>query len=229
MGQDAIWDHFQNEGLEAFGGACPRLHYLARRLQPSERVLNIGIGSGAFEQIAMKRKIEIWSIDPNERSVQALRERLGLGERAKQGRSQSLPFEDDLFDAVVMSEVLEHLDDEIRDQSLAEVKRVLKTGGRLIGTVPARERLEDSHVVCPNCEHHFHRWGHQAAFDVQSMNSTLSRQFEVERVEERFFNEWHSAPWGRRIAGLVKKFLSWRGIGTYGPARNIFFIARKSC
>lgn len=228
MGQEAIWDHFQNEGVEAFSGAYPRLHYLARRLHPKERVLNIGIGSGAFEQIASKRQIEIWSLDPNQRSVEGLRQRLGIGERVQQGRSQSLPFEDRQFDAVVMSEVLEHLDDRIRDQSLAEVKRVLKTGGRLIGTVPARERLEDSQVVCPNCEHHFHRWGHQAAFDVQSMNSTLSAYFEVERVEERFFNEWHSAPWRRRIAGLVKKFLSWRGIGTYGAARNIFFIARNS-
>lgn len=228
MGQDAIWDHFQNEGIESFGGAYPRLHYLVHRLQPNERVLNIGIGSGAFEQIAIERKIEIWSLDPSERAVLALRERLGIGERAQQGRSQSLPFESDQFDAVVMSEVLEHLDDSIRDQSLAEVHRVLKTGGRLIGTVPARERLEDSHVVCPNCEHHFHRWGHEAAFDSQSINFALSKYFEVERAEERFFNEWHSAPLRRRIGGLVKKFLSWHGLGTYGTARNIFFVARKS-
>ena len=228
MGQDAIWEHFQNEGIESFGGAYPRLQYLAHRLQPKERVLNVGVGSGAFEKIAVERKIEIWSLDPNERAVMALRERLGLGERAQQGRSQNLPFENEQFDAVVMSEVLEHLDELARDQSLLEVKRVLKAGGRLIGTVPARERLEDSHVVCPNCEHHFHRWGHQLAFDVQLMNSTLSRHFEVERVEERFFNEWHSAPWRRRIGGLIKKFLSWRGLGTYGTARNIFFIARKS-
>lgn len=228
MGQEAIWDHFQNEGVEAFGGVYPRLQYLARRLQPKERVLNIGIGSGAFEEIAMKRKIEIWSLDPNGRSVETLRVRLGLGERAQQGYSQSLPFEDEQFDAVVMSEVLEHLDDQIRNQSLAEVKRVLRTGGRLIGTVPARERLEDSQVVCPNCEHHFHRWGHQAAFDLQSMNSTLCPYFKVERLEERYFNEWHSAPWRRRIGGLIKKFLSSRGVGTYGTARNILFIARKS-
>lgn len=228
MGQDAIWDHFQNEGIQSFGGAYPRLEYLARRLRPKERVLNIGIGSGAFEQIALNRGIEIWALDPNERAVAALRERLGLGERVQQGRSQSLPFDDDQFDAVVMSEVLEHLDERIRDNSLAEVKRVLKSGGRLIGTVPARERLEDSHVVCPNCEHHFHRWGHQAAFDLESMNSVLSGYFEVERVEECFFNEWHSAPWRRRLGGLIKKFLSWRGLGPYGTARNIFFIARKS-
>jgi ubiquinone/menaquinone biosynthesis C-methylase UbiE len=176
----------------------------------------------------LERKIEIWSLDPNERAVLALRERLALGERAKQGCSQTLPFDDAHFDAVIMSEVLEHLDGTAREQSLAEVKRVLKAGGRLIGTVPARERLEDSHVVCPNCEHHFHRWGHQAAFDLQSMNSTLSRYLKVERLEERFFNEWDSAPWQRRIGGLIKKFLSWRGLGTYGTARNIFFVARKS-
>jgi hypothetical protein len=55
----------------------------------------------------------------------------------------------------------------------------------------------------------------------------LSQKFEVGIVEEHFFNEWDSARWSRRLTGLLKKFLSWRGLGTYGQARNIFFVARK--
>jgi SAM-dependent methyltransferase len=150
-----------------------------------------------------------------------------LGERAQVGYSQDLPFPNDRFDTVVMSEVLEHLDDDIRVKSLTEVCRVLKPGGRLIGTVPARERLAESEVVCPNCEHHFHRWGHQATFDKDSMTALLTSWFAIETVEERFFNEWESVGWGRRMTGLLKKLLSWRGLGTYGDARNIVFVGRK--
>ena len=44
------------------------------------------------------------------------------------------PFESDFFDYVVVSEVLEHLDNQ--HHCLKEIYRVLKSGGILIGTVP---------------------------------------------------------------------------------------------
>lgn len=227
MGQDSIWDHFQNEGVGSFSGATPRLSFLANRLRRGERVLNVGIGSGQLEELALARGVDIWSLDPGERAVVRLRTRLNLEEQIQVGRGQDMPFPTGQFDVVVMSEVLEHLDDKTRDATIAEVYRVLKPGGRLIGTVPARERLRDSEIVCPRCEHHFHRWGHEASFNVQSIASTLNPSFTPDIVEECFFADWHGASWPRRVAGLLKKFLSWRGLGTYGAARNIFFSAHK--
>src|SRR5690349_13372121 len=165
MGQDVIWEHFQNEGAAAFGGADPRLEFLVRRLRPGERVLDVGVGSGVLERLATDKGVEIWGLDPSERSIDQLRDKLRMGERAQVGYGQEMPFPDNQFDAVVMTEVLEHLDEDTRTKTLCEVRRVLKPGGRLLGTVPARERLEDSEVVCPNCTHHFHRWGHHASFD----------------------------------------------------------------
>lgn len=228
MNQDVIWDYFQNEGVDAFRLASPRLRFLVNRLQPRESVLNIGVGSGTLEMLAARKGVEIWSLDPSERAVENLRNELGASERAKVGYSQRIPFPDEQFDVVVMSEVIEHLEPKVRDASLLEVRRVLRPGGRLIGTVPARERLEDSEVVCPKCGDRFHRWGHQASFDVASMSALLQHNFMIETVHERFFNDWESAGWGRRLSGIIKKFLSWRGLGPYGVARNIFFAVRKS-
>lgn len=227
MSQDIIWDHFQNEGVAAFERSSPRLEFLARRLHAGERALNIGVGSGILERLAAAKGVEVWALDPNSRAIDKLRESIRIGERAQAGYSQELPFPDDHFDSVVMSEVLEHLDEHVRRKSLAEIRRVLKPGGRLIGTVPARERLEDNAVVCPNCEHRFHRWGHQTRFDTAAATLMLAGELVPETVEERFFNEWDSANWGRRLTGLLKKFLSWQGIGTYGINRSIFFVARK--
>jgi SAM-dependent methyltransferase len=227
MNQDAIWEYFQNEGVDSFQGADPRLEYLARQLKRDERALNIGVGSGGLERAAAAKGVEIWALDPSARTIKALRAALDLGERAQSGYSQEMPFPDGHFDVVIMSEVLEHLDPDIFERTLAEVRRVLKPGGRFIGTVPARERLASSEVVCPNCQHHFHRWGHRSSFDSASMHGALERYFAVETVHERFFNEWDSAGWGRRAAGLLKKFLSWRGIGPYGVSRNLCFVARK--
>ena len=228
MGQNLIWDHFQNEGVAAFSGASPRLEFLVRQLRRGERVLNVGVGSGELEALARRKGVDIWALDPGERAIEKIRSLLSLGDRAQTGYSQRMPFRDDHFDAVIMTEVLEHLEDDVREQSLAEAHRVIKLGGRLIGTVPAREQLAQSEVVCPSCSHHFHRWGHKAAFDVASMTATLKGHFAIEAVHERFFNEWESVGWGRRATGMLKKFLSWRGLGTYGIARNIYFVVRKT-
>ncbi len=228
LNQEKIWEHFQNEGIDSFSLSRGRLEFLVRRLSPGARVLNIGVGNGGFESLALTRGLEVWSLDPSERAIERLRQSLGLEARAQVGYSQEMPFPNTHFDVVVMSEVLEHLDDAVLAKTLQEVRRVLKDGGMLMGTVPAREVLADSYVVCPHCSQGFHRWGHQRSFDVQSMSRTLGAVLQIRTVEEHFFIDWESVGAWRKLQGLVKKFLSWRGVGTYGACRNIFFSAQKT-
>jgi SAM-dependent methyltransferase len=227
-GQEKIWEHFQNEGVDSFSQSQGRLEFLVRRLRPGMRVLNIGVGNGVLELLAIAKGVDIWSLDPSERAIERLRQSLNVGEKAQAGYSQSMPFSDAHFDVVVMSEVLEHLDDAILDATISEVYRILRAGGLFMGTVPARENLSDSLVVCPDCGLQFHRWGHKRSFDVASMSSILATRFSMSDVSERFFIDWEAVGWPRKLVGLIKKFLSWRNVGTYGICRNIFFLAQKS-
>ncbi|MEL7675180.1 MAG: methyltransferase domain-containing protein [Chloroflexota bacterium] len=50
------------------------------------------------------------------------------------GNIYALPFPDDWFDGVILSEILEHIDDDVA--GLREVRRVLKPGGGVAITVP---------------------------------------------------------------------------------------------
>jgi SAM-dependent methyltransferase len=50
--------------------------------------------------------------------------------------ADNLPFADASFDCVTCIEVLEHIPAELRKQSLGEMRRVLRSGGRLILRVP---------------------------------------------------------------------------------------------
>lgn len=52
---------------------------------------------------------------------------------------QALPFRDAAFDAIKITEVLEHVPDTAR--ALRECRRVLRSGGRLVATAPFLERL----------------------------------------------------------------------------------------
>ena len=226
--QDKIWDYFQNEGVESFSQSLGRQEFLVRSILPGMRVLNIGVGNGSLEILASAKGVDIWSLDPSERAIERLRKTLGIGEKAQIGYSQKIPFPDVYFDCVVMSEVLEHLDDEVLEASLDEVCRVLKSSGLFIGTVPARERLNDQQVICPQCGCQFHRWGHKRYFDIDTLTHCLSTRFVVKRSVEKFFIDWATVGVWRKIQGLVKVFLSWRGIGTYGVCRTIFFESYKS-
>ena len=225
--QQKIWEHFQNEGVDSFAQSQGRLEFLVRHLPTGTRALNIGVGNGALERMATRKGVDIWCLDPSDRAIERLRQELCLGKKAQTGFCQAMPFTDAHFDVVVMSEVLEHLDDEVFEATLVEVERVLRPGGRFIGTVPAREKLESSIVACPNCGAHFHRWGHNRRFSVDTLTHALERYFLVESARETFFIDWKSVGWWRKLQGLIKKFLSWRGVGTYGICRNIYFSVRK--
>jgi ubiquinone/menaquinone biosynthesis C-methylase UbiE len=52
----------------------------------------------------------------------------------QQGRAQDLPYQDGEFDAVVLGEILEHVDDP--EVVLAEAYRVVKVGGIVIASTP---------------------------------------------------------------------------------------------
>ena len=59
----------------------------------------------------------------------------GLGADGVCGSALALPFADEVFDAVAAFDVIEHCDPE--SEALAEVRRVLRPGGRFLMSVPA--------------------------------------------------------------------------------------------
>ncbi|OEU50021.1 MAG: hypothetical protein BA861_00205 [Desulfobacterales bacterium S3730MH5] len=227
MKQGLIWDYYQNEAPEFFAGSSARLRYLAKRVKSRGKVLNIGVGAGIFEELAIQRGLDVYSLDPDEKAIASLRQRLGMKEKAKVGFSQKIPFPDESFDAVVISEVIEHLSVDIIGKTMREISRVLFFGGRIIGTVPARENLKDQLVVCPHCGEHFHRWGHIQSFDAERINALISLYFRIEEVSEHLFFNWSAMNWKGKVHGLITMLLYY--VGVHGSNESILFVATKPC
>ena len=104
---------------------------------PGRDVLNGGAGQGTLSHKLAELGFEVTSTDVSPDAVALLRE--GTPGRALQADLTALPFEDRSFDAVVLGEVLEHIEDD--RSALAEVARVLRPQGALALSVPANPKL----------------------------------------------------------------------------------------
>jgi ubiquinone/menaquinone biosynthesis C-methylase UbiE len=105
-------------------------------LQPGQRVLDVGCGTGTLACMAAERvpSVEVHGLDGDPAILERARRKAaqrGLGIRFTQALSFELPFPDAHFDHVVSTLLFHHLNSDAKQRTLAEILRVLKPGGRL--------------------------------------------------------------------------------------------------
>jgi SAM-dependent methyltransferase len=102
-----------------------------------KRVLDLGCRSGALTRHFLDGN-EVVGLDVDRA---ALEKAAALGiETVLANVEERLPFEDDTFDAVVAGELLEHV--RFPDALVTEARRVLRTGGAFVGSVPNAFRVQ---------------------------------------------------------------------------------------
>ncbi|MGO8933837.1 MAG: class I SAM-dependent methyltransferase [Terracidiphilus sp.] len=115
-GRDGAFVH------ELAGGV---LEWLAA--QPGENILDLGCGDGQLTGRIAACGASVTAIDASSQMVAAARAR---GVAAEEGSAESLPYVDRTFDAVFSNTVLHWVCDQ--DAMLAQVRRVLRPGGRFV-------------------------------------------------------------------------------------------------
>lgn len=108
------------------------------KLQPGERVLDVGCGTGTLA-IAARKHVgasgAVTGVDPAaemiERAVKKAR-RANVDVSFRTAAAEELPFANGTFDVVLSSLMLHHLPTETRRAGVKEMRRVLKAGGRLL-------------------------------------------------------------------------------------------------
>lgn len=107
------------------------------RPEPGERLLEIGVGTGYYslelaEWVGPGGRLELFDLQQKflDHVMRAAAERGLENLIPTQGDATALPFEDGSVDAVVLTAVLGEIPDSAA--ALAEIRRVLKPGGRLV-------------------------------------------------------------------------------------------------
>jgi ubiquinone/menaquinone biosynthesis C-methylase UbiE len=131
------------------------------RLKSGESVLDIGCGTGTLA-IAAKLRVGpagiVHGVDASpEMLARASRKATKAGAEVafKSGIVEALPFPDGQFDVVLSTVMLHHLGRKARQQCAHEVRRVLKSGGRVLAVDFARPAEKKRGLL-----DHFHRHGY---------------------------------------------------------------------
>lgn len=137
-------EHFREQELELARLRAQAQQYWPKEsaalvrhgLRPDARVLELGCGPGFLTELLLDLVPEgsVAAVDVDPDMVAFARERLAGRERVEvvEGSATKVPFDDDSFDAATARLLLQHLPDP--SLALAELKRVLRPGGRVLVT-----------------------------------------------------------------------------------------------
>src|ERR1044071_2323998 len=130
------------------------------RLPARTKILELGSGHGLLWKENVSRIPAEWDLTLSDLSsgmLDAAWRNMVVTGRAFQFKeidAQSIPFEDETFDAVIANHMLYHVPD--RPKAIAEIKRVLKSAGHLFATTIGQKHLNEmtnwTHQVNPGTD-----------------------------------------------------------------------------
>jgi SAM-dependent methyltransferase len=143
-------------------------------------VLDVGCGNGLLTN-RFQDRFDTFGVD---RSIAALR---WVEVPCSQANVASLPFDEDAFDIVIATEVIEHLPTPVIKLALSEMVRV--TRRYILLSVPYCENLARGRVVCPACGCRFHRSYHMRRFSFYDIKNLFAGWENVEFLHAKGVSE----------------------------------------
>jgi ubiquinone/menaquinone biosynthesis C-methylase UbiE len=196
------------------------------------RILDIGCGDGNLIECirAVYQDASIWGVDISAQSMEAAQERFHKDPRIrfKVGSIERLPFEDESFDLVTCTEVLEHAFPSAFLRSFSEVKRVLAKRGHYLASMPFKENI--SFVCCPECgsvftpyQHMLFQVSHEDVRELLSKNGLAWIEFyaSLDRTEPvPFVKRTLKSAIIRWLPGFAKRIFPRAGVTGFLATRS---------
>lgn len=172
------WDWMSHHSdayfTEAYGDAI--VGVLRPHLKGRQSVLDYGCGTGFLLQRLVDAGWTGVGADSSSDSLAAVRQKLDGHRRFGGAYSIDAVLErGERFDALTSIEVVEHLPDEVLDDTLARWKQLLKPSGVVAITTPNEEQLAAEELYCPSCDHTYHRWQHVRSWSADSLSAYLNK------------------------------------------------------
>lgn len=177
-----LWNNYAGgkETYFAYHSGKALLRFLLRNRVNfcNKKVLDFGCGNGYMWQWMkdLGLSAEYVGAEFSEESIVNLKNNFGNEIEVVAVKNFPLPYEEETFDIILVTEVIEHLSDDILQKDIREWRRLLKKEGLLIITTPNNENLEKNMIYCPNCDCKFHRWQHIRSWNMDSIDKYFQKQ-----------------------------------------------------
>lgn len=184
-------------------------------VDPGHRVLDMGCGGGRHAFAVLRRGAHVVALDADAAELDGVREMAAAmvaeGEVPEggalvcvEGDALDLPFDEGVFDRIIAAEVLEHIPED--RAAIGELARVLKPGGRIAVTVPARFPEKINWML--DSDYHDIPGGHVRIYGRAELEGRL-RDAGLEVRGARRAHALHSPYWWIRCAGGVNRDDRW--------------------
>jgi SAM-dependent methyltransferase len=156
---------------------------LLAEAKPGERVLDLGCGAGRFVAALQDAGADPVGVELAEAALERARRNVPGAELHALAPDGAIPLEDASVDLVWCSEVLEHVPDTAG--LLSEVRRVLRTGGRLLLTTPSHDLPRRALIALLRFDGHFDPLGQHVRFFTRRSLATILDHAGFEDVRVR--------------------------------------------
>jgi len=164
----------------------------------NSKILEIGFGKGNFlkKVESTGKNIELYGIDVSEENLKIAREQVGVkcGLLLMDIAKEKFPWKDNYFDAIVMMEVLEHVESPLT--TTIEIQRVCKRNGTVLYSYPLESKIcgapLHNGVIKHNERKHesgFHSFPMPGMFTYENQRYFWNQQYF--RVEDEERTEYH--------------------------------------
>lgn len=148
-----------------------RKSILLKLLEKKGLTLDLGCGDGYFTDLLKRKDNRVVSVDIDKKNI--IRNSLFIIADA-----QDLPFKSHIFDQIVLTDVLEHIQND--KKSVEDIDRILKKNGSIALTIPTNNfkfpRFCFMRYVCPSEKWLMNSFGH------------VRNGYKLEEIEELFNN-----------------------------------------
>lgn len=151
------------------------LYFIKKYSRKGDKVFDFGCGSGYLVGKLQKNGYDAYGMDFESEAIEYGRN-CGI-KNLEIGSGGRFNYPDNSFDFITVLDVLEHIKNE--KPVIAELKRVLKPGGKILVTVPAYMWLWG---VQDEVAHHFRR------YTVGSLNTVFDEFKDLNIIKKTYFN-----------------------------------------
>lgn len=152
-----------------------RINKIIDEVKDCKIILDVGCNDGGLGRLLQKKGIVVYGCDVVRELVELAKCKSVL---AKVCPVEKLEFKDNMFDAVVMAEVLEHIFDPY--SAMEEIVRVLKPEGFFVGSIPH----PNGHLGIGK-KADYHNW----IYEKQDLEEIFSQYFMDVRITETPYEE----------------------------------------